>query len=98
MKCVRHYLHEIFNLNEDPMVARPSSVQNIWDFISDHARKKYNITIGKDILAKIHLTGLFTNIIQKLNIKLNVELGDIDFNKVDIETGKACFLDEDSIK
>jgi len=25
-KCVQHYLHEIFNLNEDPLAARPSSV------------------------------------------------------------------------
>lgn len=31
-KCVLHYLHEIFNMDE----YRHSSPQNIWDFITEH--------------------------------------------------------------
>ena len=95
--CVLHYLHEIFSLQEDPDANRPTSVQNIWDFISEHARKKYNITIEKDILNKIHLNSLFKSVLEKLNITLNVDLGDIDFQKVDPQTGKSSFLNLEDI-
>mmetsp|Transcript_10433 Transcript_10433/g.10476 ORF Transcript_10433/g.10476 Transcript_10433/m.10476 type:complete len:190 (-) Transcript_10433:1090-1659(-) len=36
-KCVLHYILEIFNSDE----YRQTAIHNIWDFISDHAKKKY---------------------------------------------------------
>ena len=57
-------------------------MQNIWDFITDHAKRKYNVTIERDILKKIHLNGLFMNILDKMNITLNIDPKDIDFNRV----------------
>lgn len=73
-RCIQHYLHEIFYAPESTSSAGQKSkgAQNIWDFISDHARRKYNITIERDVLKKIHLNSLFTNILEKLNIKLRV--------------------------
>jgi hypothetical protein len=38
-KCVLHYLLEIFNVSE-PGEAQ-NTAQNIWDFITEHARKKF---------------------------------------------------------
>ena len=41
-KCVLHYLFEIFNYSADQSpVASSGSLQNIWDFITEHARKKF---------------------------------------------------------
>jgi len=78
-KCIQHYLHEIFSTAEDESDNRSGSVQNIWDFISDHARRKYNITIEKEVLNKIHLNSLFSSILAKLNITLRKDLKAIDF-------------------
>ena len=75
-----------------------SSVQNIWDFISDHARKKYNNSIEKEVLSKIHLPSLLVNLVTKLNIKLAIDAQSIDFSKIDPATGKSCFLQDNDLQ
>lgn len=96
-KCVTHYLHEIFNLVDEDKRNKLSSVQNIWDFISEHAKKKYNVSIEKDVLGKIHLPQLFMNIVSKLRIAIKVSPEDLDFSKIDPTTGKSCFLNEGDV-
>lgn len=97
-KCVQHYIHEIFNHSEDGNSNQPTAVQNIWDFISDHARKKYGITIEKDVLQRVHLNSLFASILEKLNITLKCKMSDINFKDTDAKTGKSNFLQLDDIE
>lgn len=90
-KCILHYLLEIFNMDE----YRQTSTQNIWDFITEHvmliyhllilyqARKKFQITVERDVLHKIHLNSLLSRVCNKLNIQLNINIKDIDFFGVD---------------
>ena len=72
---VIHYIHQIFDLKD---VERGTS---IWDFLTDHARRKFFLTVEREILSKIHLNGLLGNILAKLNIKLNKSLDRIDFTQ-----------------
>eukprot|EP00743_Colponemidia_sp_Colp-15_P010245 GILK01011263.1.p1 GENE.GILK01011263.1~~GILK01011263.1.p1 ORF type:complete len:1014 (+),score=191.11 GILK01011263.1:62-3103(+) len=64
-KMVIHYLNEVFTAEN-----RESSM-TIWDYITDLVHKKFNITIDKDVLNKIHRGGLVLSIAEKLNIKLH---------------------------
>ena len=52
---------------------------SIWDFLTEHARRKFFLTVERDILTKVHLNGLLANILSKLNIKVKPSLDDIDF-------------------
>jgi hypothetical protein len=64
-KCVLHYLLEIFNVADGSQQSsgnQSSSSQNIWDFITEHARKKFQVTVEKDTLSKINMSGLLVSI------------------------------------
>lgn len=52
---------------------------SIWDFLTEHAKRKFFLTVERDILTKVHLNGLLANILSKLNIKVKRSLDDIDF-------------------
>ena len=52
---------------------------SIWDFLTEHAKRKFFLTVERDILTKVHLNGLLANILSKLNIKVKPSLDDIDF-------------------
>ena len=74
-RCVLHYLQEIFNLD-----LHDTATQTIWDFITEHvnpilylnvqARKKFQVTVERDALQKIHLPGLMLSLCRKLNLTL----------------------------
>lgn len=73
---VLHYIHQIFDLKN---VEAGSIATSIWDFLTEHARRKFFLTVERDALTKIHLNGLLSNMLTKLNIRLNRPLDDIDF-------------------
>lgn len=64
---------------------------SIWDFLTEHARRKFSLTVERDILTKVHLNGLLSNILSKLNIKVKRPLDDIDFTAND---GKFLSVDD----
>jgi len=64
---------------------------SIWDFLTEHARRKFFLTVERDILTKVHLNGLLANILSKLNIKVKRSLDDIDFMAND---GKFLSVDD----
>jgi len=74
---VLHYIHQIFDLKN---VEAGSIATSIWDFLTEHARRKFFLTVERDILTKVHLNGLLSNILSKLNIRLSRPLDDIDFS------------------
>jgi len=71
---IAHYLQEVFQIDQFSHAA-----QNIWDFVTEHARKKFAVTVERDVLQKVHLTALLMNLCSKLNIRLRVDYKDIDF-------------------
>jgi hypothetical protein len=73
-------------------VASSGSLQNIWDFITEHARKKFEVTVEKDILGRINMSGLLVSLCSKLNIKLKRSAKDIDFYSVNPSTGERDWL------
>ena len=42
----------------------------VWEFLTDLIRKKYGITIEKDIIKDIHLPGFLITLCSKLSIKI----------------------------
>jgi hypothetical protein len=46
-KCILHYIHEIFKIDGGP------SVTTIWDFLTEHSRRKFQMTIERDSLVKV---------------------------------------------
>ena len=98
-KCVLHYLLEIFNYQGDstPM-ASSGSVQNIWDFITEHARKKFAVTVEKDILGRINMSCLLVSLCSKLNLKLRRSPRDIDFFSVNPTTGERDWIRMEDIE
>jgi len=56
-KYILHYFVEIFAQEEFK-----GSSQHLWDFVTEHARKKYQVTVERDILSKIHLNSLLLNV------------------------------------
>lgn len=87
-QCILHYLHEIFNTDE----SQASSAQSIWDFITEHARKKFSVTIERDVLSRINMHGLFQTLCNRLNLRVRKPLKEIDFNQVNPSTGKREFI------
>ena len=73
---VLHYIHQIFDMQN---VERGTMATSIWDFLTEHARRKFFLTVERDILTKVHLNGLLANILAKLNIKTRRTIDDIDF-------------------
>mmetsp|Transcript_12626 Transcript_12626/g.17037 ORF Transcript_12626/g.17037 Transcript_12626/m.17037 type:complete len:195 (+) Transcript_12626:421-1005(+) len=64
---------------------------SIWDFLTEHARRKFFLTVERDILTKVHLNGLLANVLSKLNIKLNRSVDEIDFTA---NEGKFLHIDD----
>lgn len=87
-KCVLHYLLEIFNAED----STASSAQSIWDFITEHARKKFSVTIERDVLTKVNMHGLFLSLIQRLNIRIRRSVRELDFHSINPGTGERNFL------
>jgi hypothetical protein len=56
------------------------------------------VTIERDVLSKINMTGLLLSLTQKLNIRLRKPVKDIDFFSVDPSTGIKNFLQLDDIE
>ena len=56
-----------------------SAATTIWDFLTEHSRRKFFLTIDRDVLTKVHLNSLLANILGKLNIKLTKAIDEIDF-------------------
>ena len=56
-----------------------AAATTIWDFLTEHARRKFFLTVERETLTKVHLNGLLKNILEKLNIKLRKDLHLIDF-------------------
>jgi len=56
-----------------------SQATSIWDFLTDHSRRKFFLTVEREVLTKVHLNGLLNNILTKLNIRLKKPLDEIDF-------------------
>ena len=75
-----HYLQQIFEVKE--LGSAQAGVQ-IWDFLSEHARRKFNLSVDREVLTKVHLNGLLKNILDKLNIRLSVQIDQIDFSRRD---------------
>jgi hypothetical protein len=71
-KVILHYFNEIFTLED-----RTSSTKT-WEFITEHARSKFGVTLEKDILASTHLVGLLHSICYALHITLEKYV-DYDF-------------------
>jgi hypothetical protein len=61
--------------------------------LTEHARRKFFLTVEREILTKIHLNGLLSNILTKLNIRLNKPLDDIDFTANDGKFLKASDIE-----
>ena len=97
-KCVLHYLLEIFNVADSSGSQTTTSSQNIWDFITEHARKKFQVTVEKDTLSKVNMSGLLVSIAQKINLRLRRSVRDIDFYSVDARTGERNFLTIEDIE
>ena len=98
-KCVLHYLLEIFNYDEAAAgTSQVSSTQNIWDFVTEHARKKFQVTVERDILGKINMSSLLISLCQKLNLRLRRPYRDIDFFSVNPATGERNFLTIEDIE
>lgn len=76
-RCVLHYIHQIFDLKN---VGLESAATTIWDFLTDHSRRKFFLTVEREMLTKVHLNGLLTNILGKLSIRLKKPIDDIDFS------------------
>ncbi len=55
-KCILHYLNEVLS-----QVERPSS-KKVWEFLTDLIRKKYGITIERDIIENINLPGFLISV------------------------------------
>ena len=89
-KCVLQYIHQIFDLKN---VGMGAAATTIWDFLTEHARRKFFLTVEREMLTKVHLNGLLKNILEKLNIKLKKDLHMIDFTAND-----GNFLDIDDIE
>ena len=70
-----------------------AAATTIWDFLTEHARRKFFLTVEREMLTKVHLNGLLKNILEKLNIKLKKDLHTIDFTAND-----GNFLDIDDIE
>ena len=56
-----------------------AAATTIWDFLTEHARRKFFLTVERETLTKVHLNGLLKNILEKLNIRLRKDLHLIDF-------------------
>lgn len=76
-KTVLTYIHQIFDLQN---VGSGAAATSIWDFLTEHARRKFFLTVEREMLTRVHLNGLLKNILDKLNIGLNKDLRTIDFN------------------
>ena len=75
-KLILHYIHQIFSFEN---VETGSAATTIWDFLTEHSRRKFFLTIDRDVLTKVHLNSLLANILGKLNIKLTKAIDEIDF-------------------
>ena len=64
----------------------------MWEFLTEHARRKFQISIDRDMLDNIHLNGLLANILDKFGIKLTRSIRDINFSH-----SEGKFLDVEDI-
>ena len=64
-KCIVHYLTEIFRVEDK------QDSKKIWNFLTDQIRKKYQVTIERDSLSKLHIPMLLKSISKNLKIKLS---------------------------
>lgn len=72
-----HYIHEIFKSKD--LHSHEGATTSIWDFLTEHARRKFQLTIERDVLSQVHLLALLANLLDKLNIKLTRPLETVDF-------------------
>ena len=75
-KLILHYIHQIFSFEN---VETGAAATTIWDFLTEHSRRKFFLSIDRDVLTKVHLNSLLANILLKLNIKLSKSIDEIDF-------------------
>lgn len=92
-KCVHDHLRGLFlgGLGGDVKEKR------FWSLMSDYSRRKFGVSIEPSILAKVHLNALLMNVLDKLNVKLRVDIRDVDFFNEDAEEGSS-FLKLDDIE
>ena len=76
-RYILHYIHQIFDLRN---VDSGSGATSIWDFLTEHARRKFFLTVERETLTKVHLNGLLANVLAKLNVRLVKSIVDIDFS------------------
>ena len=76
-KLILHYIHQIFDINN---VETGSAATTIWDFLTEHSKRKFYLTINRDVLTKVHLNSLLSNILGKINVKLSRPIDEIDFS------------------
>ena len=87
-KLILHYIHQIFDTNN---VETGSAATTIWDFLTEHSRRKFFLTINRDVLTKVHLNSLLSNILGKLNVKLTRPIDEIDFS---VKGGKFLKIED----
>lgn len=68
-----------------------SQATSIWDFLTNHSRRKFFLTVEREVLTKVHLNSLLNNILTKLNIRLNKPLDEIEFTA---NNGKFLSIDD----
>ena len=68
-----------------------SAATTIWDFLTEHSKRKFYLTINRDVLTKVHLNSLLSNILGKLNVKLSRPIDEIDFG---VQGGKFLKIED----
>jgi hypothetical protein len=64
--AIKSYLLNFFNETLSPL--RIEAADKLWDFISDRAKKRFGISIDKEILPKLHLNALVMSVAAKINL------------------------------